>query len=124
MKTKLIIPIIASLILVNIVLAQYQAPYDTTNLTNAEDIYEQGFYLNELLGGLLGIGMLIVIFGISFIITTTNTGDALNGMISALYISAIVGLIFLPLKLISPYHYIFIIALLAITAGAKILVQK
>lgn len=118
---KLIIYLIFVLILVSFV---YGQPFNTTNLTAANDIYEQTKALNDILGGLIGVGFIMVAFTIPFFITTANTGNVLAGLASGSYISAISCIILLPLGFIGFPVFQMVLLMLAMSVSLNIVIQR
>jgi hypothetical protein len=75
--------------------------YDTTNLTNAKNIIEYTAAVNSSVSYLLGTGFIVIVAIISFVKIQQQTSDSLGSALSASFISLIVGLLMLPLGLIT-----------------------
>ena len=102
----------------------YAQPWNATNLTAANDIYEQSRALNDLLGGLIGIGFVIVSYTIPFFITTANTGNAIAGLVSGGYISIISCIILLPLGFIGFPVFQIVLLMFAISLAVSVVIQR
>lgn len=73
--------------------------YNTTTLENANDLYGQALAVNTIVSGLLGYGMIIIAFAITFVILSMNYG-AIAAIGGASFFSLIVSSILLPLGFI------------------------
>lgn len=93
--------------------------FNTTALDNSENIYENTKNLNDLLGGILGVGIIITVFLITFILINQRTGDALSGLAAAGWFSGVTALIFLPLGLIGISVFKTVIYVFAASVGAR-----
>ena len=74
--------------------------YNTTNMTAANNIYEQGKALNSILSGLLGYGIMLIVVIITIVITIGNTNDIMAGLGAGGFIGALSATILLPLGFI------------------------
>lgn len=120
MKKLIIYPILV-LILVSFA---YGQPFNTTNLTAANDIYEQTVALNDLLGGIVGLGFVIVAFTITFFVTSANTGSVISGLASGSFIAAFSCIILMPLNLVGFPVFQITLLMLAISVTAAIVIQR
>jgi hypothetical protein len=73
--------------------------YNTTNMTNADNILDQAVALNVHVNYFIGLGIIISVFTITFVIISGNY-DAIAGLGSASFISLISATMLLPLNLI------------------------
>ena len=69
MKYKILIPI-GILFFVSLVNAQLL--YNTTNLTNSDNLYKQAVAVNDITGGGVGLGLVAMFTIIPFLIVTTK----------------------------------------------------
>ena len=113
MRTKLLF-ILCMILLVSSVTAQY----DTTNITESNSIYDLTKALNDLTEGTVGIGFVLVVFVITFIVTTANTGNALSGLSAGSFIATLTSLIFMPLNLVG--FPVFLLSLLALAGSVSV----
>lgn len=98
-KTKLLIVTILCLILSSCTTLSNlpQAPYNTTNLTAANDMSEYTTAVNSLTGNMIGLLLLIVIWLIAFIGTIMSNGNTMKSMTIAFFGSFLLCLILVPL---------------------------
>ncbi len=92
--------------------------YDTTNITAANSIYELTKALNDLTEGTVGIGFVLVVFVITFIITSANTGNPLSGLSAGSFIATLTSLIFMPLELVG--FPVFLLCLLSLAGSVSV----
>lgn len=84
--------------------------YNTTNLTGATNLYEQAVGVNQLVGNMYGLGIIISVAIITFS-WVKRQGDAYAALQSSMWISLFIGTLLLPINLITfdIYKYILII---------------
>ncbi len=75
--------------------------YNITNLTNANNMLGVVIALNDIVGGLVAYGILIILFVIPFAIINLRTGSPIPALGGASFFVAIMATLFLPLGLIS-----------------------
>lgn len=89
--------------------------YNTTNITNARDPYEQAVGLNQVTDGLLGFGFIIMAFVITFAIVSEKTGgDSIAALGAASFWAAVTSVMILPLGLIGLYTLQVVVVLCGI----------
>lgn len=99
--------------------------YNTTNLTNANNIYEQAVALNEILGGnILGLGIQLIVIVITFTIVSGNTGEVLAGTGAAGFIGALSATMLLPLRLISFQVYEISLLIAGVSVALSLLLRR
>lgn len=95
---KIMIYLTLVFVLSNMAMAQI---YDTTNLTNASNLYEYTYETNVLVDYFIGEGILLIMFVLPFIIITGKGYSSFDGAILSSFITLITAIIFLPLGLIT-----------------------
>lgn len=113
--------LIMFMLVVNLVNADL---YNTTNLTNANNIYEQGKALNDITDGLLGIGLLLIVFTIATVTVIRNTGDAVTGLGAGSFITALSATMLLPLGFIAWNYYQISILVLGVAVVLALLIKR
>lgn len=84
--------------------------YNTTNITNANNLFEQTKALNDIVDGFIGYGFLIVAVFITFVIISGNF-DVIAGLGAAGFVGALSSTLLVPLNLI-PFHIYQIVILI------------
>lgn len=97
--------------------------YNTTNITNARNIYDQAKALNNIVDGILGIGIILIVFTITFTIVSGNN-DALAGLGAAGFISALTATILLPLQLIGFWVYQLTLLIAGISVFLSMVIRR
>lgn len=108
-----------------VILAAYGSAqlYNTTNLTNANNFYDQALALNDITAGLVGYSIILVVTGITFIITASNF-DTLAGLGAGSFIGALTSTILLPLGLISFNTYQLTLIITGISVVLSMLLRR
>lgn len=75
--------------------------YNTTNLTNASNLYEYAYETNILLEYTIGMGILLIMFVLPFVVATSRGYSSGDGAILGSFMTGITAVIFLPLGLIT-----------------------
>lgn len=99
------------------------AYYNTTNLTNAENIYTQALALNVIVDNLIGYALLFIVFFITFTIMTTKSG-IMAGLTSASFIALLTATMLLPLQFISFTDYNIVLVLTGLSVAISLLVKS
>lgn len=99
------------------------AIYNTTNITNANNLYEQALAINSLTDYALGYAILAIIFAITFA-AITGYSDGLSALTGAAWITAISATLFLPLGLIPESIYIKLVVLLGLAGAVAVVIKK
>lgn len=81
--------------------------YNTTNITNANNIYEQSKALNSIVDGMVGYGILLIVTIITFAIVVNNSQppDVMAGLGAAGFIGALSATMLLPMGFIGFQDY-------------------
>ena len=99
-------------------------PWSTTDLDDAENTYEQALALNDLFDGAIGVGFVLVVFLITLVVTTANTGNILAGSAAASFVFALSSIILNPLGFVGFSMIQISVLMIIITVGANILLGR
>ncbi len=100
------------LLLVSMVLADDL--YNLTALDNSNNIFEYTLALNTISNNAIGLGFLLIVFAVSFMMNIGNTGNIFAGLNAAGFITALSATILLPLGLITWTYYQVVVVIAAI----------
>ena len=75
--------------------------YNMTNVTNANNIYWQVYYLNQEAGGLIGVFILVCLFLVLFMAFKKTEQDTKETFLTCSVIVAIVSVLFWTIQLIT-----------------------
>lgn len=98
--------------------------YDITNITSSTNIYMQTKAFNDLTDGVLGMGLILIAFSITFVAVSENTGEGLSGVTAGAFIATISSLIMLPLNLVGWPVFTYCIITLGLSTAASIIFKK
>lgn len=101
-----------------------QLPFNTTNLSNADNIYEFTKEVSTATGDIIGIGILLSVFFITFSVISARYQDAVAGFSAGSFITLLSSVILLPLGLIGFHIFRITLLLAAIAVGGSILVRR
>ena len=124
---KKITYLMMGLLIISSVFGQW---YNETDISGANNIYEFTLAVDKttsttgLNTGIIGIGILLIVFVIAFVITSVNTFNGIAGLAVASWITALVGMILLPLGMISFDIYIYVLILVSLSTFLAILFSK
>lgn len=93
--------------------------YDTTNLTNAKNIYEITVAINELSNYTIGLFILVTIFFISFIVLKSNEQDTVHTLLVSSTICSVLAVMMWGINLLNWQFMMF--PIIAMIASAVIL---
>lgn len=116
---KIWIYIVMFIILLSLVYGQY----NTTGLDNADNFFEFTSALNDLVGDWIGIGLMIMVFVITYVSITTRYSDVLAGFGAGSFIAGLSGVILLPLGLISFDIYKVVLLIAAVSVMVSVLAR-
>lgn len=101
--------------------------YNTTEIENSNNIYEFIKGVDKTLDmgfpNPIGVAIILIMFGVGFSIGLRN-GELIHGMLSGCFISALSGLLLLPLNILSFEVYVVVIIISAVVVFFSILSKK
>lgn len=97
--------------------------FNTTELENSDNLYEFTVNLNTLLDDLIGIGIIIMVFFITFVVVQDRYNDTLSGIGAGGFIGTLTAIMFLPLGLIGFHIFRYLIVITAVSTAAAVLLR-
>lgn len=123
MKIKGFIMLSVMVFFLFIQVAQAQL-HNTTALDNADNIYEYAVALNPLVDNYIGVGILLMVFMITFVISSGRLQDIIVGFGAGSFITALSATILLPLELIGFKVYTTVLLITGISVFAAIILKR
>lgn len=116
--------IFALLIFVIVLPSVFSQPFNTSGIDNADNIFEFASELNTLVGGIVGIGLLLTAFVITFSVVSQRYLDPLAGFGAGSFITVLSATLFMPLGLIGFNIYKIVLLISGISIAATILLRR